>query len=117
MKIREEKIEDVQVLRIEEPRLDNALSSELKTELWRLIENEKAEYILLDLAAVEYIDSSGLGSLLFGHRQVKSHNGILRMVHLNQKVKTLIKIANLEQILVSFEDETEALESFKNKED
>ena len=113
MNIREEIIGDVQVLRIEEPRLDSALSSELKTELLRLIENEKAEHILIDLAAVEYIDSSGLGALLFGHRQVKSHNGILKMLHLNQKVRTLIKIANLEQILVSYDDEKEALESFK----
>ncbi len=113
MKIKEEKIGNVQVLRIEEPRLDSGLSSELKTELLRLIENKKADYILVDLAAVEYIDSSGLGSLLFGHRQAKNHGGILRMVHLNQKVRTLIKIANLEQILISFEDESEALESFK----
>jgi len=113
MKLREEKIDDVQVLRIDEPRVDSALSSELKTELLRVIEKEEAKQILIDLKAVEYVDSSGLGSLLFGHRQVKAHDGIIKLVHLNQKVKTLIKIANLEQILVAFDSEKEALESFE----
>lgn len=112
MKIYEEKINGVQVVRIEEPRLDSSLSSELKTELLRLVENEGAVNILIDLSKVEYVDSSGLGALLFGHRQVKANSGKLKLLHLNQKVRTLIRIANLENILQGYEDEEQALKSF-----
>ena len=112
MQIREEKIGDIQVMRIDEKRLDNNISSELKTEFLRLVENENVVNLLIDLKNVEYVDSSGLGALLFGHRQIKSNTGLLKLVHANPKVKTLIKIANLETILVAFDSEREAMDSF-----
>lgn len=112
MKLHEENIGGVQVVRIEESRLDSAVSSELKTEILRLVENEAAINILIDLKAVEYVDSSGLGALLFGHRHVKANSGQMKLVYLNQKVRTLIKIANLENILQGYDDEQDALASF-----
>ncbi len=112
MKLREDTIDGVRVVRIEESRLDTNVSSELKTELLRLVENEGAVNLLIDLKLVEYVDSSGLGALLFGHRHVNANAGSLKLVNLNQKVKTLIRIANLESIFPNFEDEQHAIESF-----
>jgi len=112
MELHEEVVDGVQVVRITEKRLDTSVASEFKTELLRLIEKEGVVNILIDLRNVEYIDSSGLGSLLFGHRHAKTNMGRLKLVHINQKVKTLIKIANLEQILEGFDDEQQALRSF-----
>jgi anti-sigma B factor antagonist len=113
MKYREEKIDDVLIMRVEEPRLDSTVSSHFKTELLRLVENKKEKKILVDLRKVDYTDSSGLGALLFGHRQLKSHSGRLKLMHLNPKVQTLIKIAKLDDILEGFDNESEAIGSFK----
>lgn len=112
MKIREEHVGDVRILRIEEARVDSSLASELKTELLRLVENEAVVNILVDLKNVEYVDSSGLGALLFGHRHVKTNSGELKLLHPNQKVQTLIRIANLEELLEGYDDEQKALKSF-----
>jgi anti-anti-sigma factor len=112
MKFREDKIDAVLVLRLEEARLDGTISSEMKTELLRLVETENEKNILLDLASVEYADSSGLGSLLFGHRQAANHDGAMKLLHLNQKVLTLMKIAKLERLLEWYQDEDTALNSF-----
>lgn len=112
MKLREEKIEGVQIVRIDEPRLDATISTALKTELLRLVEQEGAVHLLVDLKNVEYVDSSGLGALLFGHRQIRINDGKMKLVHLNVKVQTLIRIAHLDNVLESFDSEEEALRSF-----
>ena len=112
MKMSEEVVDGVRIVRLEEPRLDTNCSSALKAELLRLVENEGVVNLLLDLKGVDYIDSSGLGALLFGHRHVKGNNGKMKLVHLNQKVRTLITIAKLEDILEGFDDEQSALDSF-----
>ncbi|MCG8603946.1 STAS domain-containing protein [bacterium] len=112
MKYHEEKIGAIQVVRIQEARLDHTVSSELKTELLRLVEAEGEPNLLIDLYEVDYADSSGLGALLFGHRQAKAHSGVLKLVNTNPKVDTLIKIAKLEDILETFADEQAALDSF-----
>lgn len=114
MKFEETKINNIHVMRVQEARLDSTISPEFKTQLLRLVENEQVRNILIDLKNVEYVDSSGLGALLFGHRQAKSHSGRMKLVHLNPKVVTLIKIANLENILEGYDDENDAVKSFAN---
>jgi len=112
MNIQEEQKGGIHIVRLNEARLDSNCSSTLKTELLRLIENEGAVNLLLDLANVDYIDSSGLGALLFGHRHLKGNKGRLKLLHLNPKVQTLLRIANLENIFEGYEDEEAALASF-----
>ncbi len=112
MQLHEEKIRGVRIVRIAEQRLDATVASELKTEMLRLVEQEGDVHVLLDLKQVEYVDSSGLGALLFGHRKMKTTDGKLKLMHLNPKVSTLIKIAQLETVLEHFDDEREAIDSF-----
>ena len=112
MKLTTEEIDGVLVARIEEARLDNTKAPQFKAELLRLVERQKAKNILIDLKKVEYVDSSGLGALLFGHRQAQSRSGQMKLLHVNARVNTLIKIAKLQDILERYEDETEAIRSF-----
>jgi anti-sigma B factor antagonist len=114
MKLQEEKIENVLVVHLEDPRLDSTISSEVKTELLRLMDRQELKNILLDLKKVEYADSSGLGALLFGHRHAAAKNGTLKLVHINPKVLTLIQIAKLEKILEFYDDTETALKSFNS---
>jgi anti-sigma B factor antagonist len=112
MKLKEEKIGHVLVVRLEDPRLDSAIAAEVKTEILRLMDRQELKNILLDLAKVDYADSSGLGALLFGHRHAMSKRGLLKLLHVNTKVMTLMKIAKLDNILEWYDDEQEALDSF-----
>lgn len=112
MKLSEENKGDVLILRVQESRVDSSISSDFKTELLRILEQEKFHNLLVDLQEVDYVDSSGLGALLFGHRHAQSRSGSLKIMHLKPKVQTLLKIANLEEILESFDSEEEAVASF-----
>jgi len=107
-----DKIDDLSILRIHEERLDSNIAPELKTQFLSLIQ-PKSSKVIVDLDKVKYVDSSGLGALLFGYRQVRDHDGSFKLLKAKSRVLDLIHIAQLGDVLINYNDETEALASFK----
>lgn len=73
---------------------------------------DKRNMILLNLHAVPYIDSSGLGELVAAFTNVRDSGGELKLLNLSAKVRTLLEITRLLTIFDVKEDETVALRSF-----
>ena len=74
--------------------------------------DDQRTLILLDLADVDYIDSSGIGELVSGFTAVKGRNGDLKLLNLTKKVKDLLQITKLFTVFDVFSDEGAALRSF-----
>ncbi len=104
--------DNVTILRLQEERLDNIVAADLKAHLLVLIEQGQKD-ILIDLAKVDYADSSGLGAILFGIRQARPLNGRVKLINPTSRVLSLIKIAKLDTVIEADDDEREALDSFK----
>ncbi len=104
--------QNVIILRLGEERLDHNFSSILKAEFLRYAQ-EGCNRLLLDLERVDFADSSGLGAILFGIRQLRSQHGALKLVNLQPRVLALIKIAKLDNVIESYDDEAEAIASFE----
>ena len=68
--------------------------------------------IILNLAGVNYIDSTGLGELVSVYRQVKSKGGDLKLLNLNKKVSDLLQITKLYAVFDIHSDEAQAVASF-----
>jgi anti-sigma B factor antagonist len=68
--------------------------------------------LMLNLAGISYLDSTGLGELVSGYRLVKSHGGELKLLHLNKKVSDLLQVTKLYTVFDIHNDETKALASF-----
>jgi anti-sigma B factor antagonist len=68
--------------------------------------------ILLNLAEVSYIDSSGLGELVAAFTTVSNNGGQLKMLNLTKRVKDLLQITKLYTIFDIHDDEAHALRSF-----
>ena len=103
----------ITIIKIENERLDSVIASDLKTELLLLVDGGVSK-ILLDLSHVNYADSSGLGALLFGLRQLKNLGGQMKLLAANNKVMNLIRIARLDELLLNYEEKSGALASFVN---
>ena len=86
-------------------------SAMLRRKIRELLE-EKRNHILLNLADVDYIDSSGIGELVSGYTAVKSRGGELKLLHLTKKVHDLIQITKLYTVFDVHSDEPTALRSF-----
>ena len=70
--------------------------------------------ILLNLAGITYIDSSGLGELVSGYRLIKSEGGEVKLLNLNKKVTDLLQITKLYTVFDIHNQEDQALASFKD---
>ena len=68
--------------------------------------------ILINLAGINYIDSSGLGELVSGYRTVKGQGGEMKLLNLNKKVSDLLQITKLYTVFDIHSDEAEAVASF-----
>jgi anti-sigma B factor antagonist len=69
--------------------------------------------ILVDLAGVTYIDSSGVGMMAAKLKDVRKHGGDVRLVRLTSHGQRLFSILKLKTTFELFDDETTALRSFE----
>ena len=68
--------------------------------------------IVLNLADVDYIDSSGIGELVSAYTAVRNKSGELKLLHLTKKVHDLLQITKLFTVFEVFSDERAAVRSF-----
>jgi anti-sigma B factor antagonist len=68
---------------------------------------------LLNLADVDYIDSSGLGELVTSFTTVRNQEGQLKLLNLTRRVQDLLQITKLLTVFEVFNDEAEALKTMK----
>jgi len=68
--------------------------------------------IVLNLTALEYLDSSGVGELVRNYLSVVKKGGAMKVVGLAPKIEEVLKITQLYQVFPEFPDEASALESF-----
>ena len=86
-------------------------SVSLRSAIRRLIEEGKKK-ILLNLAQVSYVDSSGIGELVSSYTTIGRENGQLKLLNLTQKIQDLLAITKLLTVFDVYEDEQTALNSF-----
>lgn len=96
--------------------LDGRITLGDGTTLLRNLIHEKLDSghkkILLNLTAITYLDSTGLGELVSAYRFVKSQGGELKLLNLNKKVSDLLQITKLYTVFDIHNDETHAVASF-----
>jgi anti-sigma B factor antagonist len=68
--------------------------------------------VILNLAGVAYVDSSGLGELVRCSLIVKRENGAIRLVNLTSKITDLLTITKLLTVFDTFDTEPAAVGSF-----
>jgi anti-sigma B factor antagonist len=68
--------------------------------------------ILLNLAEINYIDSSGIGELVSAFTTVKNAGGQLKLLSLTKKVHDLLQITKLLTVFDVSDDEASAVASF-----
>ncbi|HYP13856.1 MAG TPA: STAS domain-containing protein [Bryobacteraceae bacterium] len=68
--------------------------------------------LLLNLAGVNYIDSSGIGEMVSGFTTVTNQGGQLKLLNLTKRVQDLLQITKLYTVFEVFDDEAAAVRSF-----
>ena len=68
--------------------------------------------IILDLAGIDYIDSTGLGALVICATSLRKIGGNVKLLNLTPRNIELLVMTKLATVFEIFSDETEAVNSF-----
>ena len=80
----------------------------LKTRIDDLVAAGKT-HLVVDLHAVDFIDSSGLGALIGGLKAARQQGGDLRVAAVGEQALAVLKLTNLDRILSPYATVEEAL--------
>lgn len=95
-------------------KLDTTIAPALKSELV-ILNSDGVQNIIIDLSATRYCDSSGLSAILVANRLCKNAGGSLVITGLQEPVKNLISISQLDSILNIAESLEDSIEMLKEK--
>ena len=104
-----ERSERYSLIRIHSEKLDTMVAPALKSELV-VLNADGVKNLIIDLSETRYCDSSGLSAILVANRLCKNANGVLVVTGLQESVKKLISISQLESILKITADITSAID-------
>ena len=112
LNIRERQAGDITVLDMDGRITIGEGSVALRSAVRRFLEEGKKN-ILLNLAGVGYIDSSGIGELVSSYTAINKEGGQLKLLSLTQKLQDLLTITKLLTVFDAYDSEAEALSNFK----
>jgi anti-sigma B factor antagonist len=108
--IRETEREGVTILALK-GRLTVGEASTVREKVTQLAAAGKVK-VICDLAGVDYIDSTGLGSMVICFTTLKKAGGALKLLNLNKRNIELLLLTKLHTIFEIFTDEQDAVNSF-----
>jgi anti-sigma B factor antagonist len=112
LNMRERQAGDITVLDMDGRITIGEGSVALRSAIRRLLEEGKKN-ILLNLAGVGYIDSSGIGELVSSYTAINKEGGQLKLLSLTAKLRDLLTITKLLTVFDHYESESDALSNFK----
>jgi anti-sigma B factor antagonist len=83
----------------------------LKDKINSLIQQDKKK-LVLNLEAVPYIDSAGLGEIVRTYTTVSRQGGKLKLLNLTRRIQDLLAITKLLTVFETYESESDAVQSF-----
>ncbi len=86
------------LIKVTSDKLDTLVAPALKSELV-VLNADGVRNLIIDLSDTRYCDSSGLSSILVANRLCKNANGVLVLSGLQESVKKLVAISQLDTIL------------------
>jgi anti-sigma B factor antagonist len=87
-------------------------ASLLHDKLYECIQGDKKK-VVIDLAGVEWMNSTGLGILIQGYTTLRKSDGQLKLARVTDKIRSLLTITKLSPIFDAYESVDEAIRSFK----
>ncbi len=112
MEIAEERIGEVTILKLS-GRLDSVSAPELKDRVKACAQDGRLR-LVIDMADVDFVDSSGLGGLVACLRSLNRLAGDMRMAALQDRVRAVFELIRLHQIFEIFDSAAAAVNSFEH---
>ena len=111
MEIQQHEKEGIAILDLEGPLVAGGAATAIREKLQEILAAGRAN-VILNLRQVEYIDSTGLGSMVVCYTSLRKAGGKLVLLNLNKRHIELLILTKLSTVFELFEDEQDAVNSF-----
>lgn len=109
--ILERNVDDIKVLKVV-GELDVLVAPKLKDKITKLVDGDSTKFII-DFEEVTHINSLAMGILRGKLKVVKDMGGDIKLIKLNEHIKSIFEMIGLDEIFEIYETEDEAVTSFK----
>jgi anti-sigma B factor antagonist len=111
MKVLTERKGDVTVLRLRGTLMGGPDSQVFEDALSTVLEAGPGR-VLVDMSDISWVNSTGLGILIAGHRKVSGGGGELKLLHVSKRIESILMVTKLNTLFDSYDDEAKAIASF-----
>jgi anti-sigma B factor antagonist len=105
-------VKDVTVLDLSGKIILGKESQALRERIKELLE-EGQKKILLNMAKVKFVDSTGVGTLVSSFTSARGQGGELKLVNLSEKLRETLLLTRLYTVFEVYEKEDEAVRQFQ----
>lgn len=105
----------VAVVTVPWEKLDMSTTAEFKESVTQAIAGESS--VVLDMSRVQFVDSSGLGTLLSLLRDLSTRGGDLKLSRVQKRVRAMFELVRMHRILSVYETTEEAIAAFNSPEE
>jgi anti-sigma B factor antagonist len=107
------KVGEVSVVRFRDHKIiEDVNIQELGQEMFRLVEADGRDRLLLDFSSVEFLSSAALGKLITLDKKMKAHGGTLKLSNIRPEIYEVFTITKLTRLFDIRKDEADALAAF-----
>jgi anti-sigma B factor antagonist len=114
MTLKEDMKDGIAILKCKGNLVSDGDTSKIKDKIHSLVQDE-VKRVVIDLGDVNFINSSGLGSLISVHTTLQKAGGELKLARIGEKVENLFIITQLVKVFDTYETLDRALASFGKK--
>ena len=111
MKIKERQSDGVTILEVSGKIMGGPDAELFNTTLKSLIHQGQAR-VVVDLAKVTWVNSTGLGILISGYTTLKRNEGEMKLLNVSDRIEIIFMVTKLHTVFETFKDEDEAVQSF-----
>ncbi len=99
---------DVLVVRLQ-GELDHHTAEELRSRVDEVLRQTEIRHIVLSLADLAFMDSSGIGVILGRYKQIAARSGEMVVCSINPTIRRIFEMSGLFKVIKIRENEAEAL--------
>jgi anti-sigma B factor antagonist len=111
LEVQQKEVEGIIVLELHGRLVVGSESTEFRGKILQLISTDHKS-IILDMKHVDFIDSTGLGTLVVAHMQLQKAGGALKLLNVSKRNLQLMILTKLSTVFEMFDDEQAAVDSF-----
>ena len=112
MKLQPKEHGGIVTLRVQGKLMGGPDADVFRSTIYDLIERDKKK-IIVDLGSVNWVNSTGIGILTSSFTTLRKNGGDLKLIHVSEKIQSILYVTKLNLIFECFDSEEEAIASFE----